>query len=182
MLWHLEPAIYGGSGIDTAASCYVLLLARFYSALRSSHHPRLSEKMAHQRYEQISDQITVGTCSGTLNPSCTAVWGSMRPIVSYSALIKALEATELKIQTDRPNTSVLYSISQFLSVVMSSPSSYELIRAWPSNSEHFPTHSEHFRETWLEKHNKTPFRRKKLYSITDRPGVHSVQDPLLLEL
>ena len=53
-------------------------LTRFCHSVCPSRHPRPLLKVgAHLRFQQISDEIAISTCSGTSNPSSTAVRGSI---------------------------------------------------------------------------------------------------------
>jgi hypothetical protein len=81
VLWHLKPFSDGGSGLDMAPSCQVQPLTSFFQLRLPLTLPQTLKvpKLAHMRFQQISHEITISTCSGTLDRSSPAVRGSIWP-------------------------------------------------------------------------------------------------------
>jgi hypothetical protein len=79
LLWHLKPLIGGGSGLDVVPSWQVQPLTRFSQLRLPITPPQTLEvpKLVHMSFQQISDQITISSCSGTLNRITTVVRGQM---------------------------------------------------------------------------------------------------------
>jgi hypothetical protein len=81
LLWHPKLFIQSGSGLDMALSCQVQPLTSLLQPRLPFTLPQTLKvpKLAHMRFQQVSHQITISTCSGTLNRPSPAVRGSIWP-------------------------------------------------------------------------------------------------------